>query len=200
MATPFTIPYTTQVISDSITTVVNRQTSGTLVADQNIANNTVVKNYIDTTIGAKVAGFPISNISYSSISTQQNSSFTLGNISELSDVNNLTTIFVSANGDNDGVTISSSGVYQISFNTLVQQTTWDASLQLWIDDGIYFESAFDAPNLTYPANYPFSIGRGGTVFYTATNGNSVVRLKYIIPANNPIQNITETKLNILKIG
>lgn len=198
MATPFTIPHTTQDIADAIEKVVLRQTTGPLVSDLRIANNTVIKDYIDTTIANTVADYPMSVNNYQDITTTQTSSFTLGNISE-DDPYNLTTIFVSANGDDDGVTITNPGTYFIGFTTSVTQS--DTLVQLWIDDVIYYEADFNSYNNdTYPANYNIRAGRGGSVSYTQANGGSVVRLKYVVNSNDPVEDVEDTVLTIFKQG
>jgi hypothetical protein len=198
MTTPFTIPHTAQDINDAIDKVVTKQTSGVLASDSNLATNTVIKNYIDDSIVNAVADYPISVIGYQDITTTQTSSFTLGNISE-SDSYNLTTIFVSTNGDDDGVTITNPGTYFIGFTTSVTQS--DTLVQLWIDDVIYYEADFNSYNNdTYPANYNVKAGQAGSVSYTQTNGGSVVRLKYVVNSNDPVEDVEDTVLTIFKQG
>ena len=47
MTTPFTIPHDADTIANAITKVVNTQSTGTLADNANLANNTVIKSYVD---------------------------------------------------------------------------------------------------------------------------------------------------------
>lgn len=59
MTTPYTIPHDADTISNSITKVVNRQTSGTLQGNSNLAENSVIKSYVDSQVSTSTgAGLP----------------------------------------------------------------------------------------------------------------------------------------------
>jgi len=50
MTVPFTIPHDADAIANSISKVVNAQSTGTLASNANLANNSVIKSYIDTAV------------------------------------------------------------------------------------------------------------------------------------------------------
>lgn len=52
MTTPFTIPHDADTIANAITKVVNTQSTGTLADNANLANNSVIKSYVDTVVDA----------------------------------------------------------------------------------------------------------------------------------------------------
>lgn len=55
MTTPFTIPHDADTISNAITKVVNSQSIGTLASNANLADNSVIKNYVDAQIASSLA-------------------------------------------------------------------------------------------------------------------------------------------------
>ena len=55
MTTPFTIPHDADTISNAITKVVNSQSIGTLASNANLADNSVIKSYVDAQIASSLA-------------------------------------------------------------------------------------------------------------------------------------------------
>ena len=55
MTTPFTIPHDADTISNAITKVVNSQSIGTLASNANLADNSVIKSYVDAQIASQLA-------------------------------------------------------------------------------------------------------------------------------------------------
>jgi hypothetical protein len=50
MTVPYTIPHDADAIANSISKVVNAQSTGTLASNANLANNSVIKSYVDTAV------------------------------------------------------------------------------------------------------------------------------------------------------
>ena len=50
MTVPFTIPHDADAIANAISKVVDAQSTGTLASNTNLANNSVIKSYIDTAV------------------------------------------------------------------------------------------------------------------------------------------------------
>jgi hypothetical protein len=56
MTTPYTIPHDADTIANSITKVVNAQSTGTLADNANLANNSVIKSYVDSQVSSGSGG------------------------------------------------------------------------------------------------------------------------------------------------
>lgn len=201
MSTPFTIPHTTENIASAITKVVNRQTSGTLLDDNNLAENTVIKSYFDTALSAATSSYPFALHQYNDIATLSTSTTLSVNLDN--DYYNLTTRYISPNGDDDGVAITNSGTYYISFNTTLTSyptLTTNSGFQIWIDNSIYYEADLEDFEFTYPNSEPNTISRAITIPYTQATGGSVVRIKFIIASGSSAYSLNNTYLNVLKVS
>lgn len=202
MSTPFTIPHTTENIASAITKVVNRQTSGPLLDDSNLAENTVIKSYFDTALSNATSSYPFALHQYNDISTLSTSTTLSVNLDN--DYYNLTTRYISPNGDDDGVAITNSGTYYISFNTTVSSYPLVGALvggfQIWIDNNIYYEADLEDFEFTYPNSQPNAISRAVTIPYTQATGGSIVRIKIIITDGAYAFSLNNSYLNVLKVS
>jgi hypothetical protein len=96
MTTPYTIPHDADTISNSITKVVNRQTSGTLASNTNLAENSVIKNYVDSQVASSGGGGGLGTAIYKTDNARNNTPNTTltawNNWNSVYDPNNLINI------------------------------------------------------------------------------------------------------------
>ena len=163
MTTPYTISHSASTISSSISKVVNRQQSGVLANDANIAENSVIKSYIDTSVASLSAAFYNAEYSYTGGSTTVDKVF--GGISENSDNGNIAEVYQSTGGTNDGIKLTSTdGVYLIAFegrfstNINPASTTNEWKINVTVDGDSLFETtpifiAPTSPNASPPPRY-----------------------------------------------
>jgi len=180
MTTPYTISHSASTISNSISKVVNRQQSGVLANDANIAENSVIKSYIDTSVASLSSAFFNAEFSYTSGSTTVDKVFS--GISENSDNGNIAEVYQSAGATNDGIKLTNTdGIYLIAFegrfgtniNPAANTNIW--KWEITIDnDSLYEDSPIFIP--PYSANV-LPAPKYFSFMFKNPSANTILRVK-----------------------